>query len=107
MILVLQTQVYENYGDSDQPYWKAKGGHAIKVTGVPLNLSREAINDLARTVEMVNPYYTESVIDWSFQPDDYLSWFEQSQLDYEGSIDFPEPTMTYEELVNDLIAEAA
>ena len=107
MILVLQTQCYENYGDEDQPYWKAKGGQSIKVTGVPVTLSREAINDLARMVEMDNPYYTESVIDWSFQPDDYLSWFEQSQLDYEGSIDFPEPTMTYEELVNDLIAEAA
>jgi len=24
--LLIQTQVYENYGDADKPYWKAKGG---------------------------------------------------------------------------------
>ena len=24
--LLITTQVYENYGDADKPYWKAKGG---------------------------------------------------------------------------------
>lgn len=106
-ILVLQTQVYENYGNEDQPYWKAKGGSDIKVTGVPLNLSRESINALARMVEVDNPYMTETVVDWSFQPDDYLSVFEQDQLEFDGTIRYREPTVAYEDLVNSMIAEEA
>jgi hypothetical protein len=26
MKLVIQTQVYENYGEASNPHWKAKGG---------------------------------------------------------------------------------
>ena len=107
MMLVLFTQVAENYGTEDEPYWKMKGGSCIKVMNVPLGLSRDAIDDLARMVEVDSPFLTESVVDWSFQADDWLSWFEQSQLDYEGEIAYPEPVLQYEDLVNDLIGEAA
>ena len=51
-------------------------------------------------VERADDYFLESVIDWSIESDDYLSWFEKSQLDYEGSIGHPEPKVDYSELVN-------
>jgi hypothetical protein len=29
------------------------------------------------------------MIDWSVESDDYLTWFEQSQLWYDGKISYP------------------
>ena len=49
-------------------------------------------------VEQDNEYAKESIVDWSIEPDDYLSWFEKSQLEYEGTIVAPEPTLNYNEL---------
>jgi hypothetical protein len=37
-------------------------------------------------------------VDWSIEADDYLSWFEKSQLEYEGAIVAPEPILDYNEL---------
>ena len=31
--LVLHTQYYQNYSDTNVPYWKPKGGHEFKVEG--------------------------------------------------------------------------
>ena len=46
MMLVITTQVYENYGAHDwdgkgecPQYWKAKGGSEYKILGVPLNIN--------------------------------------------------------------------
>jgi hypothetical protein len=38
-------------------------------------------------------------MDWSLEADDYLSWFEKSQLEYDGDIGIKEPTMDYDELM--------
>lgn len=105
MMLVIQTQVYENYGDAIQPYWKPKGGQSIKVTDIPMGLSRDAMDQLAMTFEQATDYYTESVISWSIEADDYLSWFEQSQLEYDGVVQYPEPTVDYADAVNSLMEE--
>lgn len=103
MLLVVETQVYENYGDASNPYWKAKGGSSIKVEGVPLGLGKAAIDELVKGLETANDYLLESVIDWSFQEDGWMSWFEKSQLEYDGSIQFKEPVVQYEDLVNQMI----
>jgi hypothetical protein len=103
-MLVIRTQYMENYGAHDwngqgacPQYWKNKGGSEYKITGVPLNIDYEEIVTLA-DVEKNNDYVQEYIIDWSIESDDYLSWFEKSQLEYDGEIVFSEPTMEYSDL---------
>ena len=105
MKLVISTQIHENYGAHDwdgtgecPQYWKAKGGHEYMIEGVPLNGV-----DYASIVEMANigednEYYRETVLDWSIESDDYMSWFEKSQLKYDGVINYKEPRIDYNEL---------
>jgi hypothetical protein len=108
VMLVIRTQVYENYawnedgsiGTGPDAYWKAKGGSEYKVLNVPLNTDYEAIVSLA-DVERDDDYFREHVIDWSIESDDYLSWFEKSQLEYDGSITCKEPTMEYSDLIEE------
>jgi hypothetical protein len=49
-------------------------------------------------VEKDNEYCREYILDWSMEADDYLSWFEKSQLEYDGVIACKEPTIEYSEL---------
>ena len=76
--LLITTQTYENYGAHDwdgvgecPQYWKAKGGSDYVVKKVNVNK------------------VTETVIDFRLVKDDYLTEFEQSQLEYEGKITYP------------------
>jgi hypothetical protein len=105
-MLVVSTQVYENYaahgGFNGEYYWKAKGGSEYKVTNVPLNIDFEEVISMLN-VERKNDYVEETIIGWSVENDDYLSWFEKSQLEYDGEIVFKEPEIDY----NDLIGEYA
>jgi hypothetical protein len=43
-----------------------------------------------------------SIIGYSVEADSYLSWFEQSQLDYDGEILFKEPVIEYQKTVDKL-----
>ena len=104
MILVIRTQFMENYGAHDwdgkgecPQYWKMKGGSEYKVINVPLNIDY-AVVVKAADVEKDNEGCREYIIDWSLESDDYLSWFEKSQLEYDGKIACPEPTIDYSEL---------
>ena len=104
MMLVISTQVYENYGAHDwngqgecPQYWKAKGGSEYKITDIPLNVDFEEIVTAAN-VEKNNIYIEESIVSWSIENDDYLSSFEKSQLEYEGEITFKEPVIEYSDL---------
>lgn len=104
MMLVIATQVHENYGAHDwdgtgvcPQYWKAKGGSEYKITNIPLNIDYLAVVAMAG-LEGGNDYFREQIIDWKIEDDDYLSWFEKSQLDYEGTITHKEPTIEYSEL---------
>lgn len=105
MILVIQTQDYENYaahgGFDGSFYWKAKGGSEIKVTGVdPTLYTEEQIVEMARElIEVNNEYFQTEIIGAGFEADDYLSWFEKSQLEYDGTIQFSEPTMEFSDIV--------
>ena len=103
MMLVIRTQFQENYaahqGFNGEYRWKMKGGSEYKVKNLPLNIDYASVVEMAG-VEQDNEYAKESIVDWSVEPDDYLSWFEKSQLEYEGKIVAPEPTLDYNELKN-------
>jgi hypothetical protein len=103
MMLVIQTQDYENYaahqGFTGEYYWKAKGGSEYKVTNIPANIDLDEIVSIVRDqIEQDNDYFQTSIIGYGTQPDDYLSWFEMSQLDYDGEITCKEPTIEYTEI---------
>ena len=108
MMLVIDTQYMENYGAHDwdgkgecPQYWKFKGGNEFKVTNVPLNIDyAEVVEAVRKDIEESNDFYRVDIISWGIESDDYLAWFEKSQLDYEGEITYPEPTLDYNELVD-------
>jgi len=88
--LLIQTQVMENYGDSDQPYWKAKGGGDYVVKKFrDFNRVTETVMALRSQIEKDNDMFTETIIGWEVVTDDYLTEFERSQLEYEGRITYP------------------
>jgi hypothetical protein len=104
MMLVIRTQFMENYGAHDwdgtgecPQYWKMKGGSEYKITNVPLNIDYQEVVSMAN-VETDNIGCREYILDWSLESDDYLSWFEKSQLEYDGKITCAEPTIEYSEL---------
>jgi hypothetical protein len=106
MILVISTQNQENYGAHDwdgegacPQYWKFKGGNEFKVTGVPQGINYDEVVEMVRSdIEESNEYYRVDIVGWSVEADGYLSWFEKSQLDYEGSIQFAEPVIEYSDI---------
>jgi len=97
MLLVITTQLQENYGAHDwdgqgacPQYWKFKGGSEHKVKGVEIGMDYQAIVDgLRDQIEEDSDFYRVTIIGYSLEADGYLTDFEQSQLDYDGSITFP------------------
>lgn len=107
MMLVIETQCYENYawqedgsiGVGQEAYWKAKGGQAYKILGVPTNIDLDEVVSLVRSdIERANDYVIETIIGYGLEADDWLSPFEANQLEYEGSIEFSEPCIDYREI---------
>jgi len=94
--LLITTQVYENYGAHDwdgvgecPQYWKAKGGNDYVVKRINVNKVTETVMALRGQIEQDNDGFRETIIGWEVVANDYLTEFEQSQLDYEGSIRYP------------------
>ena len=92
--LLITTQVYENYGAHDwdgtgdcPQYWKAKGGNDYVVKRFKGDAT-VAVMALRDQIEEDNPGFREQIIDFRIVKDDYLTEFEQSQLDYEGKITY-------------------
>jgi hypothetical protein len=112
MMLVIDTQYMENYGAHDwdgtgecPQYWKAKGGSEYKVTGIPRNVDVDhVLFMLGQEVSWSDNGSSSTVIGTHIEEDDYLSWFEKSQKEYDGEIVFAEPTISYVDLC---IAEEA
>ena len=108
MMLVIDTQYMENYGAHDwdgegecPQYWKAKGGSSYKVLGVPVGMDlQEVMEAVTPKIEVSNDFCREYIIGFRSEADDYLSEFEQSQLEYEGKITYKEPTIEYGSLVD-------
>ena len=96
--LLITTQVYENYawredgslGTGADAYWKAKGGSDYVVRGVDECDMVDIIVDRVRgQIEQNNDAFMERIINFRVVADNYLTEFEQDQLEYEGKIRFP------------------
>ena len=88
--LLITTQVYENYGSAEKPYWKAKGGEDYVVPNfTDFNTVTEVVLSLRDQIESDTDYFRESIICWNVVEDSYLTQFERSQLKYEGHITYP------------------
>jgi hypothetical protein len=92
--LLISTQVYENYGAHDwegvgecPQYWKAKGGSDYVVKKFRGDATT-AVMCLRTQIECDNQHIRESIIDFRVVPDNYLTEFEQSQLEYEGRVTY-------------------
>ena len=89
--IYVMTQDYENYGSEDEPYWKPKGGSDYFIPNFTGNTEQalEVVNQYADRISYANEYATSAIIGFEIVPDDYMTEYEQSQLDYEGKIRFP------------------
>ena len=95
--LLITTQVYENYGAHDwdgvgecPQYWKAKGGNDYVVKKFKdINRVTETVMALRGQIECDDRFYRETITGWEIVGDNDLTEFEQSQLDYDGSIRYP------------------
>jgi hypothetical protein len=111
MILVIQTQYQENYGahgwDGEgacPQHWKMKGGQEFMVTGLDNSQDIDAVVDCVRDqIEHSSDYAREHIIGYGLEADDYMSWFEKSQLEYDGSIQFPEKRVSWISVVDSII----
>ncbi len=86
--LLITTQVYENYGDADQPYWKPKGGVDYVVKNIDVNRASDIVNLVSGEIERDNEMFREYLIGWEVVANDYLTEFERCQLEFEGRITF-------------------
>ena len=101
--LLITTQVYENYGAHDwdgagecPQYWKAKGGCDYVVKKFKdFSAVSETVMALRGQIECDDRFYRETIINFEVVANDYLTEFEQSQLDYEGSIRFPSKELAW------------
>ena len=103
MKLHIYTQDQENYGAHDwsgegecPEYWKFKGGSDFMVENFKGNRCRsladsatEAVMILRTQIEEDNNYFRRQIVGWNIVDDDYMTDFEKSQLEYEGSILYP------------------
>jgi hypothetical protein len=111
MILVIQTQYQENYGAHDwdgegacPQYWKMKGGQEFMVTGITPGQDLDAIVDCVRErIEHRSEFAREDIIGYGLEADDYMSWFEKSQLEYDGAIQCPETRVSWISIVNSIL----
>jgi hypothetical protein len=94
--LLITTQTYENYGTDVEPHWKPKGGSDYVVKKFKdFGKVTEVIMSLRGQIECDNEYYREHILGWEIVADDYLTEFEQSQLDYEGQIRYPSKELAW------------
>jgi len=97
MKLHITTQIQENYGAHDwdgegecPQYWKFKGGNDFFVKGIKNDTEATmAVMALREKIEEDNEYYREQIIGWGLVKNDFMTDFEKSQLEYEGSIAYP------------------
>jgi hypothetical protein len=100
MKALIVTQIHENYGAHDwdgegtcPEYWKAKGCGEYYIKDMTEDSIVEAMLVNRSKLEQDTDYYRESIIDFALVPDDYMSQYEKSQLEYEGRIIYPVPVI--------------
>ena len=112
MILVIETQHYENYAWVDgvlqtgkDAYWKAKGGDCIKVTGLTGDEDLDAVVDCVRhKIESRTDGFIVDIIGYGLQQDYWISEFERSQLNYDGVITCKEPEISWSATVEEIMS---
>ena len=104
MKLLITTQIQENYGAHDwdgegacPQYWKFKGGndYVVKKFKGGQEAATQAVMGLRSQIEEDNDYYRNHIIGFEIVADDFLTEFEQSQLEYEGSITYSPKELTW------------
>jgi hypothetical protein len=114
MKLYIFTQDQENYGAHDwdgegeaPQYWKAKGGtdYIVDVEGFRWNEEfadkklRMIVDELRFIIDESSDYYRSSIIGYEKVEDDFMTDYEQSQLEYDGKVMFPAIRKTYNEMM--------
>jgi hypothetical protein len=99
MKLHIYTQNQENYGAHDwdgvgecPQYWKFKGGEDFFVPmGSRINseTATAIVMAVRGDIEENSEYFRSDIIGWDIVADDFMTEFEKSQLEYEGTIRFP------------------
>ena len=108
MKLHITTQYMENYGAHDwdgtgecPQYWKFKGGDEYFYPLGPTARSEEAIKELVnyfrKDVEWSDVGSRSYIVGYDVVADEFLTEFEQSQLDYDGEIRYPATQLKLEE----------
>jgi len=98
--LHITTQYSENYGAHDwdgkgecPQYWKFKGGedyfYALGDAGRSEEALAELVEALRPRIEWDNVGSRNFIVGYGVVADDYLTEFEQSQLEYDGHIACP------------------
>ena len=95
MNFLVSTQTLENYGAhsgsgrfaAGESYWKFKSGTDYIISGV--DRVQDAVAFVAALTTENSIGYKEFPCHWEEVAADYLTEFEQNQLDYEGEIQFP------------------
>ena len=104
MKLLITTQIQENYGAHDwdgegacPQYWKFKGGndYVVKKFKGGQEAATQAVMGLRSQIEEDNDYYRNHIIGFEIVADDFLTDFEKSQLEYEGSITYSPKELTW------------
>ena len=114
MKLYIFTQDLENYGAHDwdgegevPQYWKAKGGtdYIVDIPGFRWNHEfaeknlRSIVDELRFVIEESNDYYRSSILGYEVVEDDFMTEYEQSQLQYDGKVMYPAKRKTYNEMM--------
>jgi hypothetical protein len=108
MMLVIETQLEENYTAhnedydpaNDVPYWKKKGGNTIIIQDYPTGNKIDHIiaTKFADGNIEDTDYFKEYVINYHFESDDWVSFFENAQLEDEGKIQYYDTRKNYKEV---------
>ena len=114
MKLYIFTQDLENYGTHDwdgegevPQYWKAKGGtdYIVDIPGFRWNAEfaeknlRMIVDELRFVIEESNDYYRSTILGYEMVEDDFMTEYEQSQLEYDGKVMYPARRKTYNEMM--------
>ena len=114
MKLYIFTQDQENYGAHDwdgegevPQYWKSKGGtdYIVDVEGFRWNEEfadkklRMIVDELRFIIDESSDYYRSSILGYEKVEDDFMTDYEQSQLEYDGKVMFPAIRKTYNEMM--------
>ena len=114
MKLYIFTQDQENYGAHDwdgegevPQYWKSKGGtdYIVDVEGFRWKEEfadkklRMIVNELRFIIDESSDYYRSSILGYEKVEDDFMTEYEQSQLEYDGKVMYPAIRKSYNEMM--------